>query len=286
RVKGEERFRRSSVESYRGQALDAWAAGADGIHLFNLFDVAGPHSPIFKEVGDPQALRAMSKLYYVTVRDGKPETWLAGGSKYSTLPILTPAHPVTITASKPLALDLAVGEDFDPATTAKPTLHAHLPRVHNAREVCIKLNGHELTGGNLAKGWLDFNVDPAWLKKGANPIEIAIKPQPVTSNTPWTVAYVAGKLPALPWTRDQSSAKTEARMERGALLIADRGTAVGDYHYYRHLWGADPAGVSVVEARVKVLSGLSRVIISNGATQERLELWPDRIELWRNKKIR
>jgi len=307
RVKGEDRFRRGSVESYRGQALEAWAAGADGIHLFNLFDVFGGRSPVFKEVGDPKALRTMNKLYFATVRDGKPDSWLAGGSKYRNLPILTPAYPKTVTASKPLSLDLAVGEDFDDKErrfeTADPTkaavanrrslesapqvtLHLQMPTLRNVSDVCVKLNGHELSGGKLAKDWLDLNVNPVWVKKGANKIEIAVNPQPAASEEQWTIAYEGDKKPAKPWTRDSGSVRTEERFAKGALTIADRGNIPGDYHYYRYPWGADPAGKSVVEARVKVVSGLSRVIITNGDAQERLELQPDRIELWSRKTIR
>lgn len=286
RVKGEGRFRRGSVESYRGQALEAWAAGADGIHLFNLFDVFGGRSPVFKEVGDPKALRKMDKLYFVTVRDGKPDSWLAGGSKYRSLPILTPAYSKTITASKPLSLDLAVGEDFDTGAKAQVTLHLQMPTLRNVSAVCVKINGHELSGGKQVKDWLDINVNPAWIKKGANKVEIAVNPQPAASEEAWTVAYEADKLPAKPWHRDSGSTRTEEKLAKGSLLIADRGTVPGDYHYYRYPWGADPAGKSVVEARVKVVSGLSRVIITNGDAQERLEMLPDRIELWSRKTTR
>ena len=71
RVRGESRFRRASTESYRGRAMNAWAAGADGIHLFNLFN---PSSAVFREVGDPEALATLDKLYFVTVRDGNPNS--------------------------------------------------------------------------------------------------------------------------------------------------------------------------------------------------------------------
>jgi hypothetical protein len=275
RVKGEGRFRRSSAESYRGQALEAWAAGADGVHIFNLFD---PKSPVFRETGDPKALRTMNRLYFVTVRDGKPDSWLAGGSKYCNLPILTPAYTKAITVSKPLSVDLMVGEELD----AKASLHAQMPMLRNVRDVCVKLNGHELTGGKLVKDWLDLDVNPAWIKKGANRIEIAANPP--ADDGQWTIAYEADKLPAKPWTRDSGSPRTEERLSKGTLTIADRGNVAGDYHYYRYPWGADPAGKSVVEARVKVVSGLSRVIITNGESQERLELQPDRIALWSRTK--
>jgi hypothetical protein len=285
RVKGEGRFVRGSVEGYRGQAAEAWAAGADGIHLFNLFDVFGGRSPVFKEVGDPKALRTMDKLYFVTVRDGKPDSWLAGGSKYRNVPVLTPACPKTITASQPLSLDLAVGEDFDAKTKVQATLHVQMPTLRNAGDVCVKFNGHDLRGGKRVKDWLDLAVNPAWIQKGANKVEIAVHPQPAADGQ-WTIAYEGDKKPAKPWTRDSGSSRTEEKLVKGSLLIADRGAIGGDYHYYRYPWGADPAGKSVVEARVKVISGLSRVIITNGAAQERLELFHDRIGLWSRKTIR
>ncbi|MCX7827041.1 MAG: family 10 glycosylhydrolase, partial [Verrucomicrobiae bacterium] len=285
RVRGEDRFQRGSLESYRGQAAEAWAAGADGIHLFNLFDVFGGRSPVFKEIGDPQALRQMDKLYFATVRDGDPGLWLVDGAKYRSLPVLTPAYPRIITASKPLSLDLAVGEDFDAKTKAQVTLHLQMPTLRNVRAVCVKLNGHELGGGQLVNGWLDLPVNPAWIKKGANRVEVALNPQSASEEA-WTVAYEADELPAKPWTRDPGSPRTEERLGNGTLTIADRGTVPGDYHYYRYPWGADPAGRSVVEARVKTVSGLSRIIITNGESQERLELLPDRIELWSRKTVR
>jgi hypothetical protein len=72
----------------------------------------------------------------------------------------------------------------------------------------------------------------------------------------------------------------------GALFIADRGEVSGDYLYYRHPWGADPTGKAVVEARVKVKSGSSFIIVTNGESGERLGLWPDRIELYHHRNLR
>ncbi len=41
---------------WRGEALDAWAAGVDGIYTFNLFD---PRHRLFRELGDPAALKGL-----------------------------------------------------------------------------------------------------------------------------------------------------------------------------------------------------------------------------------
>ena len=281
RVNGENRFVRGSVESYRGQAAEAWAAGADGIHLFNLFDVFGGRSPVFKEVGDPEKLRAMDKLYFVTVRDGDPNRWLAGGSKYRSLPILTPGYPKTMTAGKPVTVDFAMGEDLGKEMTPpRMALHLLLPALRDASGASVKLNGHVLPGGKLAKSWLDFDVDPAWVQKGSNRLEISLAPRPFASDDQWVIDYQGIEKPGKPWSHDPGSPRTEVKVQNGSLLIADRGKVPGDYCYYRFPWGADPAGKSVVEARVKVVSGLNRIILTNGENQERIELQPGSVGLW------
>lgn len=286
RVTGEDRFVRGTVESYRGQALEAWAAGADGIHLFNLFDVFGGRSPVFKEVGDPEALRKLDRLYFATVRDGDPNRWLAKGSDYGKLPVLTPGHPKTFSAGKPLVVELAIGDDFEKHPVSQTAvLHLLIPSLEAANGAAVTVNGHDLGEGKLVGKWLDLTVNPAWLNRGGNRIEMAVNPRPADSSNHWNVVFEGDAKPDKPWTRDAGSARTEARAENGYLVVADRGEVSGDYLYYRYPWGADPAGKSVVEARVKVVSGLNRIILTNGAAQERLELKPDGIALWSRKSV-
>ena len=99
RVRGETRFQRGSAASYRGRAMNAWAAGADGLHLFNFFD---PNAPMWRQIGDPEALATMDKLYFVSVRDGDPQSYLAKGRQYRTVPIFGPSQPRLVTAGQPV----------------------------------------------------------------------------------------------------------------------------------------------------------------------------------------
>ena len=57
---------RNSAACCRGRALEAWAAGGDGIYLFNFFD---PHSFLLKELGDPKAMVNMEHLYTSGARE-------------------------------------------------------------------------------------------------------------------------------------------------------------------------------------------------------------------------
>lgn len=288
RMKGETRFRRSSYESYRGRAMNAWAAGADGLHVFNHFN---PRSSVWRELGDHETLRTQSKLYFVTVRDGSPNSWLAGGDKYRTIPMLGPSCPVVLTQSKPLSVTITVGDDVDLVrkTGWEPSFTCHLsvPRVTRPDELSVKVNGRPLTGGTIVDGWLDLSVPAGCVKQGENEVEMAlVTPAAGVEGQPWSFVYEGTAKPDKPWTRDPGSERTEERLEDGALFIADRGTVSGDYHYYRYPWGAAPGGQAVVEARVKVVSGSSFLIVANGASGERLGLWPDHIDLFHNTTLR
>lgn len=282
RVKGETRFRRSSVEAYRGRALAAWAAGADGIHVFNHFDVDGPRSPVFRELGDPEALRRRERLYFVTVRDGKPEAWLAGGSRHRTVSVLAPSAPVAFSAGKPLRVELPAGETPSSAGASRATLHVRLGGHGDAPPVSGTFNGRALPPGSVTNDWCDFPIEPAWIRSGANLVELI----PAAGEDGWTASYEPGVRAGSGWTADSGSSRTDVRPEGHALLIADRGTNSGDYVYLRHPWAADPGTEAVIEARVRVVSGLVRVIFANGSASERLDLRPDGIRLWSRASAR
>lgn len=287
RVKGEERFLRGSVESYRGQLLEAWAAGADGIHFFNLFDVFGGRAPVFQDAGDPGLLRSRDRLYFATVRDGKPRQWLADGDRHLKLPVLTPGAPGTVTAAQTLEVDLALGEaaGADSPAGKDATLHLRLPGLRRPGSVRVSWNGEPLAGGRREGEWLDLPVGPERLRPGANRVTVALAPPGDRAADEWSVAWEGEELPGKPWTCDAGSARVEAKVENGAMMVADRGEVPGDYLFFRYPWGADPSGRSVVEARVKVVSGVNRIIVTNGQAQERLELLPDRVALWSRRSV-
>lgn len=285
RVVGETRFRRSAPEAYRGEAMNAWAAGVDGIHLFNLFR---PESPVFREVGDVATLRPLEKLYFVTVRDGAPDRFLKGGAAHQALPNLVPARPVTITSRAPLRTRVFVGEDFEWAAGAglepEVTCHLELPLLCRPSQVKVSLNGSALGEGKLFRGgWLDVPVPAGHLRRGANEIEVALDVGHGPGEGDWPIRFEGDRLPVRPWRRDTGSERTAEELVDGALRVADRGTQGGDYHYWRCAWGAEPERKAVVEARARVISGSSFLLISNGVGEERIGLWPDRVELYHDR---
>lgn len=69
---------KGNLQLWRGAALHAWQAGVDGIYTFNRFN---PRDPIFRELGDPELLKAKERTY--TFVPGKiSDYWLKGAKRF------------------------------------------------------------------------------------------------------------------------------------------------------------------------------------------------------------
>lgn len=273
-------FKRQAIESYRARALRAWQAGADGIYLFNFFN---PRAPMLKELGDPQLLRTLDRDYYVSVRNGNPDRYLADGKRHQRVPILTPSNVLSVAPDQPQTVDLYVGEAF--AADNAPTVTLHLLTLGSAN-IAVKLNDTPLGPGKVDGLWWACPVDPKLVRAGRNRVEIAaLTPAATAAQAPeWTAVYTATELPQAPWHGDRPRPHTLAEVRDGALLLADRGEQPGDYRYYSYPWNVDPERESVVEARVRVLSGWNNIIVANGVATERVSLYPDRVALYYAKR--
>ncbi|MBL9202419.1 MAG: hypothetical protein JNL39_18050, partial [Opitutaceae bacterium] len=86
---------RASIESLRARALAAWAAGVDGIEMFNHFD---PTSPLWRELGDPALLRTLPKVYFASVQGASNSRSYYPAGAHFRLPKLTPDAPEQIAA--------------------------------------------------------------------------------------------------------------------------------------------------------------------------------------------
>ncbi len=283
RVKGESRFRRQSIEGYRGRAANAWSAGADGLEIFNLFN---PNSPVWKELGDPEVLKPLSKLYFVTPLDGSANLWMANGEDYRVLPLLSPGHPEFLKTGIPFSTEIVVSEDPDTATNRTATLHLNLPTVGHPGRLETRLNGHLLEDGLIQKGWIDYAVAPENLVLGINRVDLLLTTVASEgAEDTWTETYDGNEIPPDSWMSALPKISEAIKIEskEGALLISDQGTVSGDYHYYYNEWGANPATKTIFEARVKVVSGSSFLIFGNGQSAERLRLSPGEIGLHHNR---
>ena len=278
RVRGEGRFKRSSIESYRARAMLAWAAGADGIYMFNYFN---PRGAVWRELGDPATLNTLDKLYFVTVTDGNPDSYLAGGRQHRHLPMLVPSLPMAVVAGRSTEVEMPVGDDLAQAARdgwqAEATCHVWASRTAGLR---AQLNGTALGQPVAVEGWLDYPVPAGLLRRGPNTFAFALDPEGAAArpSEAWDVAYAGTALPAAPWRREGTPDRCVVEVQDGALLIADRGTEGGDYAFYYYQTAMQVDGSTVVEACLKPISGWSSLLVENGVSGVEVQFFPDRVE--------
>jgi hypothetical protein len=273
------RFDRNSLEAYRGRAMEAWAAGAAGIYIFNCFD---PKLPLWRSLGDPADMLGKKKYYFVNAlgRSGylRASRALPGGDQYDRLPTLHPVTPMPLAPGAALDLDLPVAEDIAAAQAAglQPRITCYVFAGLNAVPQLI-LNGTRVEGARDDGSWFAYPVRPDLLRRGANQVRLSRGAEPESSGQ-WDADWTCDVQPPMPWSRDDPRVGTEARMQDKALLIADRSLERGSYLYYVYPWNAAPATRSVVEVRARVISGRNGIIVCNGVAEEDVQLHADRIE--------
>ena len=164
---------RSSIASYRGRALNAWQAGADGLYLFNSFN---PKSAIWTELSSPELLTTLDHDYFASVRGLGAA---AGGTyphvKFLQIPDLNPARPVALTPGGSVEVSFNVGDDVS-AMSAAPTIQLRLQfkALASSEGLTVKLNGTELGEGSAKEQWLEFPVALQDLKTGSNTLQIQL----------------------------------------------------------------------------------------------------------------
>jgi hypothetical protein len=74
---------KTEIHIWRGEALNAWRAGVDGLYTFNRFN---PRDQIFREIGDPELLETLERVNQTAYVNedcwSRPETWLKDGRDY------------------------------------------------------------------------------------------------------------------------------------------------------------------------------------------------------------
>jgi hypothetical protein len=179
RVKGEAGKMRNSLEAYRARAMNAWAAGADGIYIFNYFN---PRSALWRELGDAAGLEKLDKTYFVSYRSGREAGyWLAGGKRFVTLPELSPDAPIALKPGQKHEVPLHVSDDVlwgkEKGIVPQLTLRIQTKKLEHPEDLSISLNGKPLPPTALSDGWLEFSLAPESVVKGLNRFEFLLKPE-------------------------------------------------------------------------------------------------------------
>ena len=182
----------SAIEGWRAAASNMWRAGADGIYLFNHFP--NKPSPQFQELGDPQQLATMDKLFaiendpagyrghYVSLVDSSAAVndVHSYGADIGTMP-KSRLLPLTIDASdNGTYVILPIGDDIAAAAADKTLdsagLKVQLSDSEALDAVEVRLNGKLLTepDKDTEGGWLTFTPSPSWYRVGENTVSFRL----------------------------------------------------------------------------------------------------------------
>jgi hypothetical protein len=170
---------RRAVGAYRGRALNAWQAGADGIYLFNSFN---PNSALWRELGSREMLQKLDQDYLASVRGlGAAAGGTYPHADFMKIPDLNPARPLPITKESPAKVQFRVGDDFaakPQGNQPKVRLRVQFKQALEPDDVAITLNGTPLSAAKVNDRWLEFDVRAKDLKPGANEVGVSLlKPQ-------------------------------------------------------------------------------------------------------------
>ena len=167
-----------TVEMIRGLAARHWAAGADGLYLFNYPGTAETYGydnrPAIHDIGSPLRLEHKDKCYVVMRRnDAFPNCF----PQERQIPVELGADPVRI------SIDVADDLKAAGARVARVQLRVLLEELTHLDEVEVTLNGNRLTCGNEleagrrapgSKTWLIYDLTASPPIRGDNEIAIQV----------------------------------------------------------------------------------------------------------------
>jgi hypothetical protein len=180
---------RRSDEAFQAHALGIWNAGADGVYLFNYNYKHPPTHRMWTDLGDPQKLATLDKIYHVSVMGrghDSLETYLpwGEGERFLHMPTLCPDHARELIASDPIVTTIRVEDDLAEATRQglqpEVRLNVQMTDLPPASSLSVKMNGRVLDCAALTwesqrpETWQEFIVDPQIVSKGDNDLQIAV----------------------------------------------------------------------------------------------------------------
>jgi hypothetical protein len=176
---------RTSVEAYRGRALDAWGAGMDGVYLFNSFD---PTSPLWRELGSRSVLAPLDRDYFASILGiGNAAGGALPHASFMRIPALNPAAPIALKPGEPTKSAFYAGNVM---TSGSPhpgevvRLRLQFAEPVPASDLTVHLHGKPLATGTTQGNWVEFDVPPSEFGWGRNEVTATLgeKAAPVS----WT----------------------------------------------------------------------------------------------------
>jgi hypothetical protein len=177
RIAGDAGRLRKSAACYRGRAMNAWAAGVDGVYTFNLFD---PKSSLWREIGDPKTIRPLERMYCTGARGTRViNRWMVNGERFLKRDPVSPERTRELAVGQAAGVELPVGEELGQTGEAlHVTLDLQMQPATDVKDLEVALNGVTLSDGAADATWLRYPVEPDAVRKGINHIQVTLKNRP------------------------------------------------------------------------------------------------------------
>ena len=161
---------RNSLPCYRGRAMNAWAAGVDGVYTFNFFDA---NSPLWQEIGEPKTMQPLERLYTTGARGVKViNRWMVKGERFLNRDVVSPEQPRLLPDDETIRLELDVSEQPNTLAGRAITLEIRVVPHITPDKLSVSLNGHKLSNPTATDQWTVFPVDSQHMVAGMNHIHI------------------------------------------------------------------------------------------------------------------
>lgn len=158
--------------AYRGRAEDVWAAGADGVYIFNLFD---PRDPIWREAGDPAGLARLDRDFFASSRGAVGAN---GGNLpyngFQKLETLNPSNPKSLPPGKTVTARIKAGAGYPAGDSAKWVLRVLLDAPPAPDAVQATVNGRPLKLTPGQDKWLECRLQPVEVRTGLNDVTLTV----------------------------------------------------------------------------------------------------------------
>ena len=281
---------RRTDRTYRARAAVAWQAGVDGIYVFNEYNAKRSY---LREIGDQQHLKRLGKYYFTAVRNGRVTSYLATGAQFLHRDILTPANARSVIEGETQGVEIYLAEQPTSADEKCPPpellCRLNIEGIEHAADATVTFSGRTLSDGKLVGEWIEYAVDPASLKRGANRVTLAANPRApdAAAEAQWDVTYDGSKkltMPTqLPWRRLFKNSDWLEEVRDGALFLADRGTGSTDWTALAYPWIVRADRQVVAEAQVKLVASTGPlgvcIRVANGRSVEYLTIERGKIGL-------
>ncbi len=157
---------RTTLLAYRARAAQVWAAGADGVYMFNFSDPTSLH---WRELGDPRTLARLEKDYFASFLGAINSS--SGNlplPPFTKLELLNPGAPKSVAPGKSATARLNIAENFANAGQARLKLRLRFKSPPDAKLLRVAFNNRQANFLRVERDWVEYSLSPQDVQSGPN----------------------------------------------------------------------------------------------------------------------